>query len=451
MLDVYPGLDTWQRAVPCSPRRGTALGIGALLAGVLAFGCWAVLAPLNGAVVASGSFVATGQNKQVQHLEGGIVRDLLVREGDIVEAASTVVRLDDTPALANLKRLQLRKHRALAMQARLEAQIEGRPEMAMPEELAAAGDDREAKRIFARQRMELKAQRERQANEEEVLRKEIASLKEAIGGFQAQVKGVAERLSLFTEELKVKKALLDRQLTRKTEVLALQRAEAGLAGEQGELTARIADSKERIARAQKQIAEIRSAAVQKALQELRETEAELDDVGQQMHTGRDVLDRVDVRAPVRGVVVKLNYHTRGAVVAPGSVILELLPLNEALIIEARVTPNEISHVHERDEALVRLTGMNRRRTPVIDGRVTYVSADKVAERQAESVEPLTGQRFSFIVRIALDERDLRQKVGTFQPVPGMPADVYIKTGQRTFLEYLLQPLLDTFSDSFREP
>src|ERR1051325_10520951 len=197
MLDTCPGLEIWQRDVPKSPRRATVLGIGVLFVGVLLFLVWASLAPLNGAVVAVGSFVATGQNKQVQHLEGGIVRDLLVSEGDLVEAGQTLVRLDETPARSSLRRLVLKKYRTTAMQARLDAQIEGNEAIVMPRELAAV-DEPEVQGIFDRQRMELKAHREEQANEEEVLRKEIAGLKESIGGYEAQLKGVEERLALFT-------------------------------------------------------------------------------------------------------------------------------------------------------------------------------------------------------------------------------------------------------------
>jgi HlyD family secretion protein len=452
MLDTYPGLEMWQRDVPKSPRRATVLGIAVLFLGVLLFVVWASLAPLNGAVVAVGSFVATGQNKQVQHLEGGIIRDLLVNEGDLVEAGQTLVRLDETPARSSLRRLVLKKYRTIAMQARLDAQIEKKDAIAVPQELATAVDEPEVQGIFDRQRMELKAHREEQSNEEEVLRKEIAGLKESIGGYGAQLKGVEERLALFTEELNAKKSLLDRQLTRKTDVFALQRAEAGVSGERGELIARIADAKERIARAEQQIAQVRSAAMQKAVEELREAETQRDDVLEQIRAQEDVLRRLDVRAPVRGIVVKLNHHAAGAVVAPGSIILELLPVNDELIIEARVKPNDITHVKEGQDALVRLTALNQRMTPVIDGRVVYVSADTVSEQATpQSLGAQPARANSFIVRVTLDQQDARRKVENFRPTPGMPADIYIETGQRTLLEYLLRPLLDSLSRGFREP
>jgi HlyD family secretion protein len=244
---------------------------------------------------------------------------------------------------------------------------------------------------------------------------------------------------------------LEQQLIRKSEVLALQRSQAGLSGEFGELLGRIGDAKERIARAEQQIVQLRSAAIQKATEELRGTETELDDIQEQILAGRDVVDRTEVRAPVRGIVVKLNQHTPGGVIAPGGVILELLPINDELIIEGRINPTEISHVKEGQDALVRLSSLNQRLTPMIQGKVIYLSADIVPDQNARrGSEPDTTRHDSFIVRVQLDERDLAEKIENFSPTPGMPADIFIQTGQRTFFNYLMRPILDSFSRAFRE-
>jgi HlyD family secretion protein len=261
------------------------------------------------------------------------------------------------------------------------------------------------------------------------------------------VNSTRARLALFEEELKSKKSLLDQSLIKKSDVLALQRAEASLAGELGELLARIGDGRERIARAEQQIAQLRSAAVQKALEELRGAVAEFDDLEEQISAARDVVDRTEVRAPVRGIIVRLHYHTPGGVVAPGSVILDLLPIADGLVIEARVNPNDITYIKEGQGALVRLTALNHRLTPMIEAKVLYVSADSISEQQARSgAEPTR----AFIVRVRLDEGDTRRKLDNFQPVPGMPAEIYIETGQRTFFTYLMRPILDSFSRAFRE-
>jgi len=346
----------------------------------------------------------------------------------------------------------VRKYRLEIMQARLEAEMLSKDTFKVPASLEGAQPDPEIQSVFQRQQIELQVRRARQADEEQVLRKEIAGIEERIVGYQTQAATMQQRLASFGEELKDKRTLLERQLARKTDVLAIQRAEAGLSGELGDLFGRLADSKERIARAEQQIAQLRSTTAQKVAEELRAAETELDDVHEQIRAARDVANRVEIRAPVRGIVVRLNHHTPGAVVSPGATVLELLPINDELIIEARVNPSDISHVHVGQSALVRLTALNQRITPMIEASVTYVSADTVPEQDSRNSDPvaIAARRHSYVARVALDQQDLRGKIDGFRPTPGMPADVYIRTGERTFFNYILRPLLDSLSRSFRE-
>ena len=446
----YAGIDEWHRGVSAGVRRPILIGTAILLICVGGFGAWTAVAPLEGAVVVSGSFVATGQNKHVQHLEGGILREVLVKEGDLVEVGQPLLRLDATAASSRLRRLVLKNHRLLIMKSRLEAEIDGRPSFAMPDELAAGAADPEIRSIFERQAVELRARRLKAASEEEVLRKEIAGLQESIGGYAAQALSTQQRMALFGEELKDKQRLLAQQLVRRTEILALQRSEASLTGELGELTARTADARERIARAEQQIAQLRSAAAQKTIEDMRATETELDDLQEQIHAARDVVDRTEVPAPVRGIVVKLHQHTSGGVIGAGAVILELLPVNDELIIEARLNPNEISHVKKGQEALVRLTALNQRLTPMVEGRVIYLSADAVGTQYGSKADQEKPNRPFYVVRVRLSEQDVHSKVQAFEPTPGMPADVFIKTGERTFFDYIMRPVWDSLSRAFRE-
>jgi HlyD family type I secretion membrane fusion protein len=447
-----PGLQSWHHDVRLSGRWPTRLGVAVLVICVAGFGAWTGFAPLEGAVVASGSFVATGQNKQIQHFEGGIVREILIIEGQIVEAGQTLMRLDDTAPNSKMRRLQLKRYRLLATRARLEAEISGKTQFAVPSALAALAGDPEIAAMLTRQRAELEAKQAKLASEQEVLRKEINGLQQSIAGFEARAKSARDRAALFQEELKDKSSLLDRQLTRKSDVLALQRAEAGITGELGEVIGRIADSRERIARAEQQIESLKSAAIQRSITELREAETELDDVEEQSYAARDVVERLEVKAPVRGAVVKINQHTSGGVIAPGAVILELLPLNEELLIEARVRPDQINHVHEGQAALVRLSALNQRATPMIEGNVVYLSVDTVAEAEPQANRPArpADRSDSFVVRVRLDASDMRAKTPDFRPTPGMPADVFIKTAERTFFDYIITPVLDSFARAFRE-
>jgi HlyD family secretion protein len=442
----------WHRGVSADLRGPTILGVVFLVVCLGGFALWAATAPLSGAVVVSGSFVATGQNKLVQHLEGGILLEMFVKEGDRVEANQSLLRLDATAAQSRLRRLIIRRNRLLITTARLEAELRGETSFVLPAILAKGAEDPEVQGMFDRQRIELRARRTKVTAEEEVLRKEIAGLLESINGHSAQSQSTKERLALFSEELQDKKALFARQLARKSEVLSLQRSEAALSGELGEVLARTADAKERIARAEQQIAQLQSAASQKAVEELRTTETELDDVNEQMRAAEDVVRRTEVVAPVRGVVVKVHQHTIGGVIPAGGVIAELLPLNDELILEARLNPGEIAHVREGQLALVKLTALNQRVTPMIDGRVRYLSADTVTTQfgARSKAEPESAVRPSYIVRVQLDREDTVRKLGQFTPTPGMPADVFIRTGERTFFNYVMRPIWDSFSRAFRE-
>src|SRR3977135_2763530 len=443
----------WYRGVPLSATWPIFTGLAMLVVWLGCFGVWAGVAPLNSAVVTSGTFVATGQNKLVQHLEGGIIREIAVKDGDAVEANQVLVRMDGTAANSKLRRLVLKKTRVLAMSAVREAEMSSSETIETPAAFSGSARDPEIKAILERQRAELRARGASLATGESVLVKQIAGLEESIRGYQAQVQSTKERIALFAEELKDKNSLLGQQLVRKSDVLALRRSEASLGGELGEYLGRIADSKERIAHANERIAQLHSTALRDAIKELRETETDLDDVEEQIRAVQDVVDRVDVRAPVRGIVVKRNFHTAGGVVSPGAVILELLPVGEERIIEAHMNPKDISHVSVGQEALVRLSALNQRITPTVGASVIYVSADALAEQMQAKNEarPASGTcRECSVVRVRVDQDDILRRMPEFIPTPGMPADVYIKTGERTFFEYIMKPVFDSFSRALRD-
>src|SRR3981081_2937855 len=415
----------WYLGVPLSAKWPIFAGLAILVVWLGCFGVWAGVAPLNSAVVAPGTFVATGQNKLVQHCEVCTIREIAVKDGDAVEANQVLVRMDDTAADTKLRRLVIKKYRQLAMKARLEAEMSSSDTIETPAAFSETARDPEIKAILERQRAELRARRASLATEESVLRKQIAGLEESIRGYQAQVQSTNDRIALFVEELKAKDSLLGQQLIRKSDVLALRRSEASLGGELGEYLGRIADSKERIAQANERIAQLHSTALRDAIKELRETETDLDDVEEHIRAAQDVVDRVDVRSPVRGIVVKRNFHTPGGVVSPGAVILELLPIGEERIIEAHVNPRDISHVSVGQEALVRLSALNQRVTPMVRASVIYVSADALSEQVQVKAETRSDTRREFyIVRVGLDQEEILRRMPDFIPTPGMPADVY---------------------------
>ena len=230
-------------------------------------------------------------------------------------------------------------------------------------------------------------------------------------------------------------------LVRISKYLSLKRSEAKLIGQSGELTAQIGRAKERIAEAESQIRHARSERIEEAVRELRETEGKVGDVEEQIKDASDVLTRLEIRSPVEGVVVKLAHHTPGGVLKPGEDVLELLPVKEELLIEAYVRPDDIDVVQKGDRAQLRLLALKQRTTPMLHGVVNYVSADRIeGERQGDSY---------YVARIRLDDAD-RKRIAALKVAAGMPVEVYIVSGERTFLEYLAAPISDSFRRAFRE-
>lgn len=438
-------MKSWHAEVPRSTRGPTLFGFAALALAIGGFGVWGNLAPIAGAIVTSGVFVTTGQNKVIQHYEGGVIKEIIVREGDVVEAGATLLMLDETTPRAELRRLELRHARLAAIDARLQAEANDADAPTFPPDLLqTAAADPEVASIVEAQRLTFNARRANLRNEIATLRSGIDALEERITGGRTQLKSVDQQMALIQEELDAKALLLRGGMIRKSEVLALQRARANLQGEVGRLVGEVGDSKERIARINEQIHSARSAAVKAAVEQMHENHAELADVRERMRSASRIVDRVRVTTPVKGVVVKQRYFTAGGVIEPGKPIMEIVPLKEDLVLEVHVRPQDIDNVRVGQSATVRLSALSARVTPMIGGKVVYVSADAVPD------DKNPGQRRDiYIARVTIDHEQAASIKG-FEPTSGMPAEVYITTAERTFLEYLLQPLKDSMSRAFRE-
>ncbi|MCW5702273.1 MAG: HlyD family type I secretion periplasmic adaptor subunit [Bradyrhizobium sp.] len=436
---------TWYASLPRSTRFPTiagALVMGAMVAG---FGVWGNMAPIAGAVVASGVFVATGQNKIVQHLEGGVIRQIHVREGDTVEQGQLLVELDETAPRAELRRLSLRRVRLTAIDARLQAEMREESEVRFPDDIEQY-QDAEIAEILESQRLAFVARRNNVKSDIAGINESINALNERIQGSGVQLDAVKKQIVLLDDEIDTKAYLLKSGLVRKPELLILQRTKANLEGEVGRILGEIGDARERIARAQEQINGVRKTAIKTAVDQMHEVRGELADVRERIVAAKGVLDRVRITAPVRGVVVKLKYHTDGGVIEAGKSIMEILPLQEELIIEARVRPQDIDSVKHGQHAMVRLTALNQRITPMVSGDVIYLSADSLAdERKSQQ----TGPTDIYIVRVKLNSTEALT-IPDFRPTPGMPAEVYIKTTERTFFQYVVKPIHDSMMRAFRE-
>ena len=436
---------TWYASLPRSTRFPTIAGALIMGATVAGFGVWGNMAPIAGAVVASGVFVATGQNKIIQHLEGGVIRAIHVREGDTVEQGQLLVLLDETAPRAELRRLMLRSVRLTALDARLQAEMREDPEVKFAQE-AEQVTDGEIAEILNSQRMAFTARRNNVLSDVAGIGESINALNERIEGSKVQLDAVKRQIVLLDDEIGTKAYLLQTGLVRKPELLVLQRTKANLEGEVGRILGDIGDARERIARAQEQINGVRKTAIKTAVDQMHEVRGELADVRERMLAARGVLDRIRITAPVRGIVVKLRYHTDGGVIEPSKNIMEILPLQEELIIEARVRPQDIDTVKHGQRAMVRLTALNQRITPMVSGDVIYLSADSLAdERKSQQMGPAD----IYLVRVKLDSAEA-MTVPNFNPTPGMPAEVYIKTTERTFFQYIVKPIHDSMMRAFRE-
>lgn len=433
----------WYSEVPRSIRTHTAVGL-LLIAGCFGgFGAWATTAPLAAAVITQGSFVATGQNKIIQHLGGGIVEELLVSEGDHVKLDQPLVRLDETAALADERQLFLRRVRLEAIVARLTAEANGASKIQYPQIILDSRQDPDVGGIIDSQEINFQSSQSKLKSEIGLLSQNIEALKFRANGYEELLDSMKRQSVLLAEEHEGKQTLVTKGLIRKTEIKAIQRAMADADGNVGRLSAEIAETGSQAKKYEQQIEQTVNAFRQAALDELQTVEAELDSVREKSREAENVLKRATILAPVSGTVVRMYYHTSGGVIESGKTILEILPSDVPLIIETQIPRTEIDNVQAGQKATVKLVGLNQRTTPVLNGEVYYVSADSLRDGSGDK------QKEVYLARVSLPAHEL-SRVHGFSPTPGMPAEIMIQTAERTFFDYLSKPVADSMSRAFME-
>ena len=429
--------------VPRSVRGHLIFGLVLLVLSFGGFGAWAFRAELSAAVMAPGSFVATGRNKIVQHLEGGIIRELLVAEGETVSAGQVLVSLDRTAAIANQRELELRRARLEAISARLRAEYSGAGTLVFAGFLLDHDNEPAFAAIMAEQSAAFRAARARLDGEVVLLQSNIAASESRILGYRDQLTAVETQLALLRDDHLARDTLLQRGLVRRSEVNALARAIADAEGEAGRLKSLIAETEEAIQKARSEIEQALNRHAQTALDESQGIEAELDSVREQSLKAQDIVARAQITSPVSGTIVRMYYHTAGGVIEPGKPIMEILPRDAPLIVETQISRSDIDAVEIGQKAAVRLSSLNQRTTPVLEGTLVYVSADALTTQSNGTAQEI------YIARIDLAPAELRRIRG-FNPTPGMPAEVMIETSARTFAQYLIKPIEDSLSRAFRE-
>lgn len=429
-------------APPRPPTRfATVFGVAALALFLGGFGAWSALAPLSEAAAGPGVIKAEGNRRTVQHLEGGIVREILVRDGDRVRQGDVLMRLDDIQAGAQLQALDAQRLFLMAQDARLSAELAGAAAIAWPEELLARRGDARVADAIAGQTALFVARRTAFESTQQVLATRIDQLRAANESARSQLASQERQMALIQEEMRGVAELLRLGLERRPRLLALQRAEASLIGNRDDIIGQIQRNEASIAENRAQLKAQEDSRLSELNRERREVRDRLAEVEERWRQARDVAARRDILAPVSGTVINQRFFTIGGVVRPGDSILDIVPNDDRLVAEVQISPTDIDVVHPGLLAEVRLPAFKQRLVPFLHGKVIFVSADAIFDERTRTSH--------YRAHVAIDEDQLARLKGV-ELTPGMPVEVMILVGERTLWQYITQPLRDSFARAFRE-
>jgi HlyD family secretion protein len=426
-----------------SSRRQLTLGLIVLAILFGGFGGWAVFTQIAGAVIASGR-IEVDQNRQVvQHIDGGVVEDIRIRDGDIVSEGDVLIRLDGTTLRSELSIIEGQLFELMARRGRLEAERDNTTGITFDPWLHELADQRPAVAdIMQGQENLFEARRDSLQREIEQLGKRRAQIQSQLTGIDAQNTATEAQLALIREELADQQTLLDSGLAQKSRLLALQREEANLSGRIGELVASQAEAEGRITEIDIQILSLRNQRREQAITELRDIRTREFELAEQRVALLDRIDRLDIRAPLAGVVYDLRVFAERSVIRPADPLLFLIPQDRPLIITTRIQPTNIDQVYPGQEVSLRFSALDSRTTPQLLGRVTQISADAFVDEQR-------GTSY-YTAQLVLQEGEMSRLPEGTVLLPGMPVETFLRTNDRTPLAYLLKPLSDYFVKAFRE-
>ena len=437
------------RLDPNDPRRAirnlNLIGIALVILLVGGFGGWAATSELAGAVIARGTLVVESNVKKVQHPTGGVIGQILVHDGDAVEAGQVLIRLDDTVTRSTLGVVQSQFDEYLARQARLLAERDGAPSIVFPEELTSRSRESTVAAAMAGEEKLFEARKSARDGQRAQLRERVAQSKEEIRGLTAQQDSKQQELTFINEELTGVNALYAKNLVSISRLNTLQRDKARVEGEQGQYVAEIARARGKISETELQILQLDQDFRTDVLKDLREAEGKVAELRERVTAAQDQLKRVDIRAPQAGIVNQLSVHTVGGVITNGETLMQIVPRADALIVEAKVAPQDVDQVALGAKVIVRILAGDQRTMPDLNGKLTLVSADLARD------PPVAGQESAtyYLVRVALPADEAR-RLGDVKLITGMPAEVFIQTYARTPLQYLLKPLHEQIARTFRE-
>ncbi len=396
---------------------------------------------LSGAVIATGVVAVEGSVKTVQHPTGGVVAELLVKEGQTVAAGDVLLRLDATLPAASQAIVSKSLSQAWARLARLEAERDNASEVAVPKELLTRMSLEEAKSVMAIEQQLFIDRRASREGQKKQLRERVQQLTETIAGHDIQQKTKQEEIELIDSEYQAVKKLFDKGMMTLDRVNALARGIARLRGERGQLMASIAEARGKIAETELQRLQVDQTFRSEVSQELRDLLARQGELIEREITASDQLKRIDITSPIAGRVQQLAVHTIGGVISPAEGLMQIVPADDELLVEAKISAQDIDQLTVGQSATLRLSAFNRNTTPELTGTVVRLSADLIQDER-------TGVGF-YRAGIKIPQSELAKLQG-LALVPGMPVESMIQTGSRNVMSYLLKPISDHAQRAFRE-
>lgn len=434
--------ETGSRDKMWSGRRYAIAGYTTVFVLLGGMGAWAALTRINGAVVAAGIIEVASNRQVVQHLTGGVVGEIRVKEGDTVKVGDVLMRLDDTFDRSELAVIEGQLFSLLGTAARLQAEQDDKTEITFdPDLLKAAATDPEAAEIVTGQKRLMAARAETRDKQAAQLQEKKAQIAKQNEGLQSRIQALQTQVSLIGKELEAQNKLLAQSLTNASRVLALQREEAEIRGTISQATSNIAENTGRVAEIEIAILNIHSTVREEATTSLREIEAKIAELKERRNAKLETLGRMDITAPMAGVVLGMQVHALRSVIRPADPLLYIIPQEQDLVISTQISPTQIDQVHVGQMAHIRFGAFDHRSTPEIFGHVTKVAADVLSDQR-------TGATF-YKAEIKPDAGEMA-KLGDKHVMPGMPVETFIQTAERSPLEYLVKPLADYFTKAFRE-
>lgn len=423
-------------------RRPMRVGAGVIGVFVIGLGLWAAVTPLSTGVSAPAEVRVESNRKTLRHRDGGVVKQILVKEGQLVKAGQTLLTFNDVEAKAAYDVYRNQLDTLLAQTARYEAESAGRSTLTFPSEVTERLSDPRISGLIRDQQLLFESRLQLYQNQLSILGQRADQVTNQIAGLQAQIDSVSEQRSLTQEELAGYQKLNEQGYAPKTLILRYQRQIADLDGRAGQLRAEVARMGQIIGETKMQAASLREQRQTEAAEGLRDAQSKLSDVGPRFAAASQALQQTVVKSPADGYVFNLTQFTVGGATAPGERLMDVVPSNAPMIVAAMIKPEDVDKVYPGMDARVRLTGLNQRFHDPMPGKVTVVSADRLVDEKSGIG--------SYRVEIQVDPKELTKVSKDVQLTSGMPAQAMLVTGERTVLGYLIQPITDTLQDAFHE-